>query len=93
MVTYTGRHARHSTEGQDTLTRRLENARGELEKASEFDYVVVNEELEQAIDDVRGIVRGEGLPTDRAIDLSDRIRQLQHQIDEILAEDFDSPRK
>ncbi len=81
------------TEGQDTLTRRLENARGELEKASEFDYVVVNEELEQAIDDVRGIVRGEGLPTDRAIDLSNRIRQLQHQIDEILAEDFDSPRK
>jgi len=54
---------------------------------------VVNEELEQAIDDVRGIVRGEGLPTDRAIDLSNRIRQLQHQIDEILAEDFDSPRK
>ena len=44
-------------------------------------------------DDVRGIVRGEGLPTDRAIDLSNRIRQLQHQIDEILAEDFDSPRK
>ncbi len=81
------------TEGEDTLTRRLENARGELEKASEFDYVVVNEKLDQAIDDVRGIVQGEGLQTDRAIDLSNRIRQLQRQIDEILSDDLDSARK
>ncbi len=81
------------TEGEDTLTRRLENARGELEKASEFDYVVVNEKLDQAIDDVRGIVRGEGLRADRAIDLSTRIRQLQRQIDEILSDDLDSARK
>ena len=81
------------TEGEDTLARRIENARGELEKASEFDYVVVNENLDQAIDDVRRIVRGEGRRTDRAIDLSNVIRQLQRRIDEILAEDFDSTRK
>ena len=81
------------SEGEDTLARRIENARGELEKASEFDYVVVNENLEQAIDDVRGIVRSEGLPADRAIDLSNVIRQLQGQIDQILAEGFDIPRK
>ena len=81
------------TEGEDTLVRRIENARGELEKASEFDYVVVNENLGQAIDDVRRIVRGIGLRTDRAIDLSKGIRQLQGQIDRILAEDFDFPRK
>jgi len=81
------------TEGEDTLTRRLKNARGELEKAPEFDYVVVNEKLDQAIDDVRGIVQGEDLRTDRAIDLSNRIRQLQHQIDQILADDSDSATK
>ncbi|MCH7892472.1 MAG: hypothetical protein IH921_13305, partial [Gemmatimonadetes bacterium] len=81
------------TEGEDTLARRIENARGELEQASKFDYVVVNENLEQAIDEVWSIVIAEGRRTARAIDLSDRIRQLQHQIDEILAEDFDSPRK
>ena len=75
------------------MTRRLKNARGELEKASEFDYVVVNEKLDQAIDDVRGIVQGEDLRTDRAIDLSNRIRQLQRQIDQILADDSDSATK
>jgi len=77
------------SEGEDTLTRRIENARGELEKASEFDYIVVNENLEQAIDDVRSIVLAEGRRTVRAIDLSSEIRQLQVQIDQILVEDFD----
>ncbi len=81
------------TEGEDTLARRIENARGELEKASEFDYVVVNENLDQAIDDIRRIVWREGPRTDQAIDLSDAIRQLQGQIDQILAEDFDLPRE
>jgi guanylate kinase len=74
------------TEGEDTLTRRIQNARGELDQASEFDYVVVNENLEQAIAEVRGIVVAEGRRRDRAIDLSSGIRQLQDQIDEILAE-------
>ena len=81
------------TEGEDTVARRIENARGELEQASQFDYIVVNENLDQAIDEVRGIVLAQGRRTDRAIDLSNVIRQIQGRIDAILAEDFDSTRK
>ncbi len=81
------------TEGEDTVSRRIKNARDELEQASRFDYIVVNENLEQAIDEVRGIVLAEGRRTDRAIDLSNRIRQIQGQIDRILAEDSESPRE
>ncbi len=81
------------TEGEDTVTRRIENARGELEQASQFDYIVVNENLDQAIEEVQSIVLAHGRRTDRAIDLSHVIRQLQRRIDEILAEDFDSTRK
>ena len=81
------------SEGQDTVARRIENARGELEQAAQFDYIVVNENLEQAIDEVRSIVSAEGRRADRAIDLSNRIRQLQGQIDRILAEDFGFPGK
>ena len=80
------------TEGEDTVARRIENARGELEQASQFDYVVVNDDLEQAIDEVRSIVSAESRRTDRAIDLSKEIRQLQGRIDQILAEGFDPPR-
>ena len=74
------------TEGKDNVTQRIENARGELEQASRFDYIVVNENLEQAIDEVRSIVLAEGRRTDRAIDLSNAIRQLHDQIDRLLAE-------
>ena len=74
------------TEGEDNVTQRIENARGELEQASRFDYIVVNENLEQAIDEVRSIVLAEGRRTDRAIDLSNAIRQLQDQIDRLLAD-------
>ena len=81
------------SEGEDTVARRIENARGELEQAAQFDYIVVNENLEQAIDEVRSIVSAESRRTDRAIDLSNRIRQLQGQIDRILAEDFGFPGK
>ena len=81
------------TEGEDALTRRIENARDELEQASRFDYIVVNENLDQAIEEVRSIVLAHGRRTDRAIDLSHVIRQLQRRIDEILAEDFNSTRK
>ena len=79
------------TEGEDNVTRRIENARGELEQASQFDYIVVNENLDQAIDEVRSIVLAEGRQTDRAIDLSNGIRQLQGQIDRLLAENLDIP--
>ena len=81
------------TEGESTVARRIENARSELEQASQFDYIVVNDDLEQAIDEVRSIVSAESRRTDRAIDLRNEIRQLQGRIDRILAEDFDFPRK
>ena len=81
------------TEGEDNVTRRIENARGELEQASQFDYIVVNENLDQAIDEVRSIVLAGGRQTDRAIDLSNGIRQLQGQIDRLLAENLDIPRE
>ena len=87
------RLAERGTEGEDTVARRIENARAELEQASQFDYIVVNDDLEQAIDEVRSIVSAEGRRTARAIDLWNEIRQLQGQIDRILAEDFDCPRK
>ena len=84
------RLSERGTEGEDTVARRIENARGELEQASRFDYIVVNEDLGQAIDDIRCIVSAEGRRTDRAIDLSSGIRQIQDQIDRILVEDFGS---
>ncbi len=72
------------TEAREIVMRRLRNARGELERAEDFDHVVINEELDRAVREVRTVVAGHGSPLPQAIDLSAAIRQLQRQIDEIL---------
>lgn len=41
------------------IALRLENAQREMAAANEFDYVVVNNDLESAIADVEGIIRAE----------------------------------
>ena len=46
------------SESQDELERRVATARTELKAADEFDYVVVNDRLEDAVDTVREIVFG-----------------------------------
>ena len=40
------------TESQEVIDRRLETAKAELEAQSEFDRIVVNDDLEKAIADI-----------------------------------------
>lgn len=56
------------TEEEQTIKRRLETARGELAQAENYDYVVVNDRLEDAVDDMQAILRSEKLRYTRAPD-------------------------
>lgn len=47
------------TEGAAEIQRRLEAARGELAAVAEFDYVIVNDVLERAVEEVEAILRAE----------------------------------
>ncbi len=78
------------TEPEEVVKHRLSNARGELEQAFDFDYVVINEDLDRAVAEVHAIAVGDVASSRRAIDLSDGIRELQERIDEILVVDFTS---
>ncbi|WP_031387770.1 guanylate kinase [Desulfonatronum thiodismutans] len=49
------------TETEESLTKRLANARRELEQAEFFDYWIVNDDLESAYRDLRGVYQAEGL--------------------------------
>lgn len=74
------------TEAGPETRRRLRTGRGELEEARNFDYVVVNEELERAVEEVRAIVASERRrPPRMEAELDDRIHRLQREIDEILS--------
>jgi guanylate kinase len=60
------RLVRRGTDSREVIARRLACARREWRAASEFDYLVVNRTLDQAIADVRAIIRAEHLKTRRA---------------------------
>lgn len=62
------------TDGEETVLLRLQNAMDEMRSWSAYDYLVVNDDLEQAVDTVRAIViaersRGHRLPTGEAIEI------------------------
>jgi guanylate kinase len=47
------------------VTRRMRDAVGEMSHYAEYDYVVINDDFERALDDLRAIVRAERLRTHR----------------------------
>jgi guanylate kinase len=47
------------TEDEGEIARRLEVAREQLEQADQFDYVIVNDDLDRAVDELEAIVREE----------------------------------
>ena len=45
------------TEAEETIAKRMATARTECDHVSEFRYVVVNDDLEKAIDDLKSIIK------------------------------------
>ena len=52
------------TETEDQIAFRLATAIGEMNRMKEYDYIIVNDEIEQAADDVLAVLRAEKLKKD-----------------------------
>jgi guanylate kinase len=50
---------------QDAVAKRLANSKGELAAAKDYDYIVVNDTLEKAVDQIDSILTAESLKTSR----------------------------
>lgn len=48
-----------NTETEETIVLRLQNAKAELDARKEFDYIVVNNTVDEAAEDLRAILRAE----------------------------------
>ncbi len=46
-----------NTDSDDVISRRLLAARGEMRHVAEFDYVIINNELQEALEDLVAVVR------------------------------------
>ena len=54
---------------EDKIQKRLETARREYLVAPNYQYIVVNDRLEDAVDDVQSILRAEALQTEHQLEL------------------------
>ncbi len=68
------------TDAPEAVATRLRNARGEILAYLEFDYVVINDDLESATDELRSILRSERLhPGDRAEAIAEILRSFEDE--------------
>lgn len=64
----------------ETINRRMAKAADEMSHWAEYDYVVINREIDQAFDDVRAILSAERLKRERQPSLYDFVRGLQAKL-------------
>jgi guanylate kinase len=79
------RLARRGTEAPAQVAQRL---RTELGAVREFDHVVVNDDLDRCVKEIRGIVGAEARRTGRAVALEGEVEQIRSSISRILQEQY-----
>lgn len=72
------------SEPEEDRRRRLRAARAEITAVAEFEYVIVNDDLDKAVDAVEHIIAAESVRTRRLSVLSDAVARLCAGVDENL---------
>jgi guanylate kinase len=76
-----------ASESPDQRRHRLVNARREIEAVSEFDFVVLNDDLQRALDRVEAILHAEWARVRRIPDLDAHTRGLVRDLDDLISEE------
>lgn len=82
------RLAGRGTEDGAQVARRLRTAMDELVALPEFDYVVVNDDLERCLEEIREIVRAESRRTGRRYDLDRQVEEMRAGIARLLRNEY-----
>jgi guanylate kinase len=80
-----GRLERRAEDSPETIKRRLANARDEIGKWTQYDYVLVNEDLGESFPMVRAILKAERLRRERVVGLGEFVDGLLKEADEALS--------
>jgi guanylate kinase len=77
---------RRAEDSSDTIARRLANAKAEIGKWTQYDYVVVNEDLGESFPIVRAILRAERMRRERVVGLGGFVDGLLAEARETLGD-------
>lgn len=78
--------ARLQTRNQDTaetIARRMSEARSEISHWAEYDYVLINDDLDRCARELRSIIEAERLRRDRQVHLAGRVADLNAEFEEL----------
>lgn len=76
MAELRSRLVRRAEDAQEIIAKRLANARSEIARWEKYDYVIVNDDLNDAYDSIKAILTAERLKRSRAIGLADFVETL-----------------
>ena len=71
---------RRAQDSKDIIAARMAKAAGEMSHWAEYDYVIVNRDIDEAFAEVRAVLAAERLKRERQIGLSDFVRSLQAKL-------------
>lgn len=68
-------------DSEDSINRRMENAKNEIDHAGEFGYVIINDDLEKTVQQVHAILLAERQRRRRQVGLAEFVMDLKAQIE------------
>jgi len=71
---------RRAQDPEEVIARRMAEAAGEISHWPEYDYVIINDDLERAAEDIRAILRAERLKRHRRTGLHDFVREMTSRL-------------
>lgn len=71
---------RRAQDSQETVSRRMAQAASEISHWAEYDYVLVNRDLDHSLAEIRAILAAERLKRERRVGLSDFVRRLLSEL-------------
>jgi guanylate kinase len=71
---------RRAQDSKDVIKSRMAKAAGEMSHWPEYDYVVVNRDIDEAFDEVRAILGAERRKRERQVGLTEFVRGLQAKL-------------
>ena len=71
-----------ASDPEDVVLHRMSRASDEMSRWSEYDYVVINQDLDTSVESVRDILRAERLRRERQVGLGAFISEMSRELDE-----------